>query len=223
MCENGIKVMWVHLNADIPDKTFAQTLQTLPVDWHSDIVKYFQHEDRNRSLAGKILLVKLLHSLAAVIPGSITYTNKKKPIIPALPGVDFSISHSGSIVVCALATSGLIGVDIEIHRTLDFLSVKSTMTEDQWHNIHLSARPHETFFDFWTLKECIAKASGLGLYLPFHDMDISKNPVISENDHWTHKKIKLNPDYCCHLAHNRIPTTSIEIQEIDHFNVFLPF
>jgi 4'-phosphopantetheinyl transferase len=77
-------------------------------------------------------------------------------------GPPFSVSHSGKLVVCALAPRGRIGVDVELpRRPRDVRSIAAryfSAEESRW----VGAEPRR-FFMLWVLKEAYLKALGVGL------------------------------------------------------------
>lgn len=76
-----------------------------------------------------------------------------KPYFPANPGVNFSISHSRTHVICALSKYP-VGVD-----TIDFRSVSPRVIEKL-------TTPEErkllSFYDIWALRESLYKLEGEG-------------------------------------------------------------
>ena len=77
-------------------------------------------------------------------------------------GPPFSVSHSGGLVVCALAPHGQIGVDVELpKRPRDVGSIAARYFSDEearW----VGTEPRR-FFMLWVLKEAYLKALGVGL------------------------------------------------------------
>jgi len=77
-------------------------------------------------------------------------------------GPPFSVSHSGRLVVCALAPRGRIGVDVELpRRQRDVGSIAAryfSPDESRW----VGTEPRR-FFMLWVLKEAYLKALGVGL------------------------------------------------------------
>lgn len=85
---------------------------------------------------------------------------------PRVPGVEVSVSHSGDLVVVAVAGSVEVGVDVELPGHLDVASVApfalgATEQDD------LAALPPErhsdTLLRWWTRKESVLKMTGEGL------------------------------------------------------------
>ncbi len=89
--------------------------------------------------------------------------------VPGNP-LTFNISHTGSLIVIAIAVSGELGVDVEsVGR-----QTKTVEVADRYFSREevgaLMALPESEqrarFFDLWTLKEAWIKALGIGLAMP---------------------------------------------------------
>lgn len=85
--------------------------------------------------------------------------------------IGFNVSHSGSHGLIALAEQGRVGVDVEERRrrgNLDDLAETVFGAEERALVAELrgEAKLH-TFYDFWTVKEALAKALGTGLHTDF--------------------------------------------------------
>lgn len=84
-----------------------------------------------------------------------------KPLCVGGPAV--SVSHSGELLVCALADSGAVGVDVETRVPRQSLATIAERffapAEARW----LAAEPDARFRMLWVLKEAHLKARGVGL------------------------------------------------------------
>lgn len=219
----GIKVMAVKLQTDIPEKTFNRSLKSIPSDWQEGVLKYDRASDRNLSLAGRLLLRNLMEQENILFNSPLKLSEKGKPYFSSDSDINFSISHSGQMAVCAITSSGSVGIDLEEHREIDFKFLKSAMSEGQWSEILRSHDPQQTFFNLWTKKESITKAIGLGLYIPFHALDVFQNPVKYEDQSWKTCEILSDRRYHCHLAFSANIIQEIDVTVIDQGKVFRPF
>ena len=84
-----------------------------------------------------------------------------KPAAPGYPA--FSLSHSGLWCILASGAQGAVGADIEALNPahLDIAPSVYTPGEQAW----MSGDPLIRFFQLWTWKESVMKATGLGLSL----------------------------------------------------------
>ena len=90
-----------------------------------------------------------------------------KPYLPDGRGVDFSIAHSGGVVLVGVARGRAIGVDVErLRETTDVEALaRRALSPDERHeleNLEPGAR-RGAFFRAWTRKEAYLKARGLGV------------------------------------------------------------
>jgi 4'-phosphopantetheinyl transferase len=83
------------------------------------------------------------------------------------PAMKFNISHSGALAVCSLSPRFEVGIDVEeVDESRGFEEVVATQftpyEQDQLAAYSGAARAN-AFFRFWTLKEALVKALGVGL------------------------------------------------------------
>lgn len=133
-------------------------------------------EVRNEFLATRYLIRTLLsHYNPEVPPKAWKFTSNEfgKPTTDCKIGshsLEFNISHSGGIVVCAFLLGAPVGVDIESsRRKIPWFDVAkdsfSQQEVDELRKVKSSELP-QRFFEYWTLKEAFIKAMGMGLSLP---------------------------------------------------------
>lgn len=131
-------------------------------------------KDRDHYLAAHALVRTALSRYADVTPGDWKFVANRygRPEIAGefgVPFLRFNLSHTNGLVVCIVSDEIDCGVDAETIRPFaNYLSIAKWMfTEEEY--AHLVAAPparrHETFFNYWTLKEAYIKARGFGLSL----------------------------------------------------------
>lgn len=81
--------------------------------------------------------------------------------------VNFSISHSGTIALCAVA-DGPVGIDIEKIRDADLsVAKKHFAMDEQDYVLEKLSLSRQRFFEIWTRKEAYVKMLGKGIsYFP---------------------------------------------------------
>lgn len=88
---------------------------------------------------------------------------------PHIEGIDvnFSISHSGTIALCAIADSP-VGIDIEKIRDMDLSVAKKHFAPDEQDYVfEKMSLSRQRFFEVWTRKEAYVKMLGRGIsYFP---------------------------------------------------------
>ncbi len=102
-----------------------------------------------------------------------------KPRLAAANGVEFNMSHSGGIVLIALASALPLGVDVEAVRPLADRSdiVRSLHSGEARDLAGLpEAEAEAAFFRCWTRKEAVVKALGRGMDLELDRYRVSARP-----------------------------------------------
>jgi len=144
----------------------------------------FQH-DRDRYVIGRVLVRILLGHLLHVEPASLRfhYNDFGKPYLSG--GKDerrlrFNVSHSGQLILVALAADRHIGVDVErVREDLDIEAIAArffSARERADLAVLSPSQKSDAFFRCWSRKEAFIKAKGEGLTLPLDRFDVSLLP-----------------------------------------------
>lgn len=247
-----------HLNADqqrisvfsIPSRGLdAATLTplTLLLDaTEQQRLASFKHDEtRLQFLVGHALL---RHALSRTVrprhPPSawqFTQTPSGRPIL-ATPhnntGAQFSLSHTRSLIVCSVTHGCDIGIDVEfIHdrRHLDALATR-VLTRNEQATLQAARPEHRlpTFYQFWTLKEAVLKAAGVGLTIAPARLEFSlkhgQEPELlqipaqlGQPADWTFRCFQPTPSHACALALRLPPTSRVQIawQEWQHTDLLM--
>ena len=121
-------------------------------------MRYRREEDRLLCLGAGLLM---MNALGIRNEREIRYGQYGRPYVPGMQA--FSISHSGSLCILACGEAARIGADIEEinERHTDIAKAVFTENEFAWMEKDLTER----FFQLWTWKECVMKATGMGMNL----------------------------------------------------------
>jgi 4'-phosphopantetheinyl transferase len=147
--------------------------------------------DRDAFVAAHGLLRLALSAASAGDPRAWEFaqTPSGKPeLAGARGGLTFSLSHARTIVACAVAPAGTIGVDVEeIPATpSDEALIRQCCTLAERAQLHaLPAGAAATaFVRLWTMKEAVMKALGTGLALPPEEIACTLEPpaILSSGD-----------------------------------------
>ena len=172
-------------------------LQELPEIKQNQISRLLHRSDQLRSLACYQLLKT---GMTLIKQGNfhlsqLEFTANGRPahICP----VNFSLSHSGSLVTCALNPNGKIGIDTEQHRKLP-VSLAKYLSNVECQTVK---QVPLAFFDIWTRKEAVVKAAcnkGLAelaqVFLLENDRAEFKNQI------WFTRSVPILADYSINIA-----------------------
>jgi len=195
-----LKLLWDCLS--VQEKTIAKTYRT-GVLFKKYIISHG-------------VLRRILSYYTNYLPQNIEflYQNNGKPYLNE--NLQFNMSHSYDLVGYAISPSYKIGIDIEWHdTTLDICTIADlvfTPYEDLVSQQLKYRNKIEFFYDLWTIKESLVKASGQGLSYPINTIEIAKS---SSNN-----KIYLNNEvsqlaqelfyYHLNIANNYSAAISVE-------------
>ena len=158
-----------------------------------EFLKLYQSNDRQRQIkadklqkepskklslaAGMLARVGISQHLH-INPQDISFKTEKsgKPYAVGLD-IHFSLSHSGSLAVCAISDSP-VGIDVEQIKKVHLKVARRCFTEqEQYYVFGKKGRPQIKFFEVWTKKEAYVKMMGLGVS-DFLSFDVMKNDKI---------------------------------------------
>lgn len=149
------------------------------------------HRHRRESLATRALVRNALSHDRPVPPQAWHFTANLhgKPAIEPDCGLRFNASNSVGLVVCLVAESAEVGVDVESFTRAEGMLKVAPEVFSAAERAQLEALPVDRKLDralsLWTLKEAYIKARGLGLAIP-----LDKFSFLFEND----KDIRLEID-----------------------------
>ncbi|MCR4738848.1 MAG: 4'-phosphopantetheinyl transferase superfamily protein [Lachnospiraceae bacterium] len=112
------------------------------------------------------------------------------------PQIQFSLSHSGDLSVCAIGTAP-VGVDVELIKPTGLSVAKRFFTEKEFDHISQSLEKEAELLRIWTLKESYLKMTGEGLKHPLDSFEIiPKNP--GHPEYQNHPGSPGHPEYQNH-------------------------
>jgi 4'-phosphopantetheinyl transferase len=158
--------------------------QTLAEDEQTRAERFVFPQHRDRFIVTRALLRTILSRYLQVAPHSLRFTYEAygKPILaePAQQHLCFNLSHSETLVLCAVSRQRALGVDIEIVRPLaDLLALaQNVFTAREYATLCALSLSQQTeaFFHGWTRKEAFIKAIGAGLSYPLQGFEVSLAP-----------------------------------------------
>ena len=146
----GLEERWKVLFENLPEKDRER------------IGRFRFDADRIRGTLGTAMI---RHFAGEAFPGEeirIERTEHGKPFLYGHDGFEFSLSHSGDMVV--LAVSGrAVGADVETVKGRDWEMFGRFLSEAEMKMIGEAEDPEEKFFEVWTVREAFSKEEGQGL------------------------------------------------------------
>lgn len=194
-----------------------RTIDRMPPHIRSEIRRYRRDRDIHASLLGNMLLryglvthFNCKHDVLA----KIRRTSSGRPYLPG-SGIAFSIAHSGEFISCALSVEE-VGLDVEAIRPVDIQALACDLP-----GVELSAGTSSltNFFQYWTSREAILKATGHGLHVPISQVSVHPSGDFGtvQGTRWYLDRVHPAPNYYGSLATvrpaiqrvDRVPFTSL--------------
>lgn len=111
-----------------------------------------------------VLLASLLAEERGIEPlPPIACSERGKPWFPSYPDLHFSVSHSGSLSLCALGEAPL-GADIERVRPRSGGLPRYALSDREYAWFQSRGSRWEDFDTLWTMKEARVKCTGEGIF-----------------------------------------------------------
>jgi 4'-phosphopantetheinyl transferase len=169
----------------VPDAEQAERAAVLARDEVARAARFHFERDRRRWTAARGAVRAVLAGYAGVPAASLAFRvgPHGKPALDgpaARAGLDFNVSHSGDLALCAVTHERAVGVDVEAIRP-DFATGEVARRFFAPAEVAaLEALPPaervEAFFACWTRKEAYIKARGTGIALGLDRFEVSLAP-----------------------------------------------
>ena len=154
----------------LPDPLFVpEMLDTLPEERQQRVHKMKQEKSRKQSMGVGLLLQKVL-ALYHMQDSQVIVGEHGKPMID---GLEFNLSHSGSLVLCAVSDRP-VGCDVEeLREAPRGVAERHFSDSEQAYLSQFSEEEYDKeFFRLWTMKESYVKMTGEGLRVPFEEYEL---------------------------------------------------
>lgn len=196
--------------AELDPSLEARWLASLPARRAASLARLRSAADRIATLLGMALLADCARAAGLAPPsaGEIVMPARGKP--RWIEGADFSISHSGGRVACALAPRGVtVGLDIEAAGTVtwrDLRLVTHATERERFATAGLDAT------SLWTSKEAVVKAAGAGL-AAMREVEASRASAAFRGRRFLLRRPRFARGFACAVALSA--GASIRVRELD--------
>jgi 4'-phosphopantetheinyl transferase len=204
---------YTEINRQWSEQEFADKLVLLPEKLRQQVLRKRQWKDKQLSITGKLLLLRVMKELGnSSTLSDLHYNAYHRPYFDN--GPDFNIAHSGNMVICCGADNGQIGIDIEQVKEIDLADYIDYFTSNEWDKINHYPNKYDGFYDFWTRKEAVLKAIGTGFHTPLSSVDVTGESLIYDDIIYHIKPLIISQEYKCHIAIT-MDSANIQLTRID--------
>ena len=156
--------------SNLPDPlSVPEILQRLPLGRQQRIHSMKQEKSRKQSMGVGLLLQKVL-ALYHMQDSKVFIGEHGKPMVD---GLEFSLSHSGDLIICAVSDKP-VGCDVEeIRKAPKGVAERYFSDSEQEYLDQFSGEEYDkAFFRIWTLKESYVKMTGEGMGVPMEEYEV---------------------------------------------------
>jgi 4'-phosphopantetheinyl transferase len=179
--ENEIHVWATILNP--PANVLANFAATLSPDETERAHRFKFEKHRNRYIAGRGALRAILAQYLDTGAAGLRFgyqENGKPTLIENYAGIHFNLAHTEDLALVAVTRIGLVGVDVECVRPIknvDELVARffSPRESESFQKVSDERKP-AAFFNLWTRKEAMLKATGEGITRSLSLVEVSFLP-----------------------------------------------
>ncbi len=203
---DDLKLYATDVNLRWDKETYQEYLDLLPAFIQAKLITYNNWKDRQLRILGKLLLKQLLIDFgSAHLSNLLTlkYTNNNRPYFEG--NIDFSTTHAENKVMCAASIRNKVGLDIEFIKEVNPAGYYQYFSRTDIDLLEKSKDPMQLFYQLWTRKEALAKATGLGVMMPFESLSISGEYIEMGQEKYQITDLKIDENYKGALAILTLP------------------
>lgn len=161
--------------SDLTQNDYDYYFSLMDANKQKKVLRYRNEMDKKRTVAGEMLARRMISEYCNVMCEDIYFETGcyGKPNVKEL-GVEFNISHSEEMVVCAISDNA-VGIDVEMIQPIGINILRKLCTDVDLEyilginatGIHMPSKFDEQqlyrFYEVWTAKEAYFKCIGIGI------------------------------------------------------------
>jgi 4'-phosphopantetheinyl transferase len=172
--------------------------------------RYYRQEDRQRYIYGRAILRIVAGAYIDQRPTHIRFGAgiHQKPVLLNDAGWCVNLTHAGQWIVLAIG-QGEVGIDVErINPDFAFQDLlPASFSQPEQHFIDAGPDARSRFYQLWTRKEALIKATGKGIDTDFPQIPsltgehAVESALIGQAGSWRVNSFRVSPDYPAAIAY----------------------
>lgn len=206
-------VAYSFLNKNNSEKV-EELFSKLPENLVKSVIQY-QDNDRKSRMISKLLLEILVRKMN---PDQNFFWNLyqkdsfSRPYFKDLE-MNFSSSHNGSFSVVCATRKAKCGIDSELIKPLHIEVYNDFLHPDEKQFINQQINPQTSFYEIWTKKEAVLKASSLGISQELQSIDSHSDIIYINDEKYIAEELNLSENSITYIATDQ-PITQLNLEEI---------
>ncbi len=197
-----MKITFIN-SAEISDELLAEWLLEADENKQREINRMQQADKRRLRIAADHLCRAAAAEALGLSPAEVKF-GKNEHGKPTTDGIEFNLSHSGNIAVCAVSGKP-VGIDIEALREIRPDVAKRFASAEELEYIGSDPR---RLFEIWTLKEAYFKCVGTGIGSDIKSVTFTVDGgyIRCSEPGFTCKFISIADGYICSVCEKKVKT-----------------
>ena len=181
LATNQTKIVMIYINDHVQSLDVDDALARVSAQRRELALKFRHEGSRRLCLAAYLLLMDGLRRECFIEePPIFGYSPEGKPFIVDHPDIQFNLSHSGNVAICAISNQP-VGIDVETSRKISDSLIDYTMNKWERKFIDASDDKVTAFLEYWTKKEALLKLTGEGIRNDLKDVLMESENYLFES------------------------------------------
>jgi 4'-phosphopantetheinyl transferase len=200
--------IWYFDINDFDVNFYADGIGSIPLFMGLEIESYKYLSSRIPRLLARLIIRKALLEDGKV--GLIDKFSRDKNNKPFIAGWQhFSITHSNGLVAVAFHSRSLIGIDTEFVRAIKIDEMSIALCNEEIDFLKRSINPIVSFFEIWTKKEAVVKATGDGIF-NIKELNCASEVIQFRDAFWHLTEVFMIPNYISFVACSTIEPVKLK-------------
>ncbi len=191
-----ILLNYTHLDRPLPHSAVRSFLQNLPSNKAQTISRLVDDKQRSASVLGLVLLEHAMQQMGFSDFDflQLIFSPNQKPSCTA--NIEFNITHSDSLVACAVSQASPVGIDSETSNREHNTLLRHAFNDAELEQISDGS---QSLLDLWVQKEAVVKATGGGI-TDLKYIQLDHCTALYQNQRWFLHRLPLDDNDISYLA-----------------------
>ena len=170
-----LEIISMEIDCEMPNEVFAELLSKVSPEKRERVGRFAHRRGAVNTLMGEIMARYMVCARTGLQNNELKFAVGEygKPYLLNDLDIQFNISHSGDIIVCAVSAEP-VGIDVELIKPINLKLAERFFHADENAYILAQADKEEAFFEIWTKKESYIKREGTSI--PLNSFNVLRNP-----------------------------------------------
>ena len=211
-----LELISLEIDCDLPEEKYLLLSECVSSEKRVRINRLSNRRKAIDVLMGEIIVRQAICTRTGIRNEDLRFSTNAygKPYLTNDPNVQFNISHSAGLVICAI-NDKVVGVDIELIKPAN-LNIARRFFCDEEYEFVVNTDSVEAFYKIWTMKESYIKWDGRGLSIPLRSFNVLE---IERRGSPIFRRVFVRPDACCHVCSDTVDIGCHSHYKLSEFSI----